>query len=97
MAARRGRAGTVFTGIWLVVWTSAILVALVLLVHSALAGEWGPVPVLLLWIAAAGFGLWRVGLRFAETLSGERLRPGRKRGRPREWNDGMPGTGREER
>lgn len=90
MAARRGRAGMVFTGVWLVVWTSAILVALVLILRSALAGDWGAVPVLVIWVGAAGFGLWRVGLSFAEKLSGERLRPRRSRPLP-EWNDGMPG------
>lgn len=93
MPARRWRAGTVFTGVWLVIWTSVILVALFLLGRSVLTGSWGPVPILILWIAGAGIALWRVALRFAETLSGERFRP--ERGRPvREWNDGMPGRER---
>ena len=42
--------------VWLVFWTSAILVALWHLGGAALAGEPAAALVLAIWLAAAGFG-----------------------------------------
>jgi len=88
---RRGRGAIVFMALWLVVWTAAILVVLVLLGGGLMSGEYGAAPFLLIWLAFAGFGLY-AGIRRMQALlrlGPPPARPGEGTAAPR-WDDGMP-------
>lgn len=79
------------TVVWLLFWVAGIFVFLRVLGTAAFAGELVPAAFLVLWLAVAGLGLWRVFLRLGEQLTGERLRPPHQVARDgREWRDGMP-------
>lgn len=88
---RRGRGAIVFMGVWLVVWTAAILIVLFMLGSGLMRGEYGAAPFLILWLAFAGFGLY-VGLRRMQALlrlGPPPARPGTEARAP-QWDDGMP-------
>ena len=53
----RRRADAGLLGLWMVVWTAMIIVAVWMLGSAALRGEIGAAAILAAWVAAAGFGL----------------------------------------
>jgi hypothetical protein len=76
--------------VWMVVWIAAMVVAATLLAGALLQGEWGPVPVLALWLGGAGFVLWRVVRNVAHKVGGP---PPQRRGRRTPghvWHDDLP-------
>jgi hypothetical protein len=79
-----------FMIVWLTFWASAILVAVWHMGSAALGGEPEAVIFLVVWIAAAGFGLWNGGHHLKRLLFDEKAppRPVRNHG----WNDGFDDT-----
>jgi hypothetical protein len=89
---RRDRVSAGFMLLWLTFWASAILVAVWHFGAMALAGEAAPAVFLVVWLAAAGFGLWSGARRLRQLLLGEaegRRAPPREHG----WRDGFDRTG----
>lgn len=92
MAERPVRRGPIiFMGVWLVVWTAAMLIVVFMLGGGILSGDYGAAPFLILWLAFAGFGLY-AGIRRMQSLL--RLGPPPDRTgadtAPPGWDNGMP-------
>jgi hypothetical protein len=79
--------GIGFMAVWMTFWTSAILVALYVLGGRVLHGDLPAALVLVIWLAAAGFGLWSAARRLYQLLVVGRT-PRRPIRRHR-WQDGM--------
>jgi hypothetical protein len=76
----------------MVVWIAAMIVVGALMVGALLRGDWGPVPILALWLGFAGYALWRVGRGIAHRFGGPPP-PRRRRGRGHVWRDDVPDRG----
>jgi hypothetical protein len=78
--------------VWMVVWIAAMVIAATLMAGAQLRGDWGPVPVLALWLGVAGFVLWRVLRTVAHGVGGP-TPPRRRSGRAPShvWHDDLPG------
>lgn len=88
MAERpRDRAGIAFLILWIVVWTSAILVAIWIMGGAALRGEIVPLVFLVAWIAAALFALRSAVRKLLRLLVGGGAE---RKPHPRHhWEDGI--------
>ncbi|WP_297974058.1 hypothetical protein [uncultured Amaricoccus sp.] len=83
---RRRWLDAAFVVVWMILWTAAILIAVWMLGAAALEGELGAAVTLVVWVGAAGFGLYSAGRGLVQTLvTGKPRRPNRRR-----WDDGMP-------
>ena len=86
--ADRGRVTSIgFMVIWLIFWGAAIFIAIWALGGSAWSGDIGAAAFLVVWIAAAGFGLLNGIRRLVGLARGDPVR--QRRLRPNRWNDGM--------
>jgi hypothetical protein len=84
----RRRVGIAFLAVWLVFWTSTIFAVLYAVGAAAWRGDFAVTPFLLIWLAVAGFGLWKGAERLKRLLLDEKRTPAPPRaGR---WHDGMP-------
>jgi hypothetical protein len=84
-SGRNRKLDAALLAVWMVVWTSAIVVALWTLGAEVLAGEIGAGVFLAVWLCAAGYGLWSAGRRIVELLvTGRPRRPDSRR-----WDDGI--------
>jgi hypothetical protein len=93
------RAGSGFGGavVWSVVWIASMIVAAGLMVGTMRRGDWGPVPILGLWLGFAGYALWRVGRGIVHRAGGPPPPvppvPRGRRGREHVWHDDLAGRG----
>lgn len=90
MARRRSRSDKVSIGfmiLWLTFWTAGMLLAVVAMGGAALNGEPGALVFLVIWLAAAGFGLFNGARRLWRLITGEG--PTRRPPVDQPWNDGM--------
>jgi hypothetical protein len=86
--ARKDLVAIGFMIVWMVVWGAGMLVAVWLMGGRVLAGEAVAALVLLVWLAAAGFGLLSAGRRLVALVMREPRARRRGFGEHR-WSDGV--------
>jgi hypothetical protein len=75
---------------WVVLWMAAMMIVLVAVGRALLIGDGGgPLPFLLIWLAAAGFGLYQGVKALRRMLLGRERAP--RLARRHRWKDDIEG------
>jgi hypothetical protein len=72
--------------VWIVLWLAGMMIVLVGLGRLLLGGDLAPLPFMLIWLVAAGFGLYAGIRRLRRLLLSGQARPPAARSN---WHDGI--------
>lgn len=85
--SRKEKTSIGFLVVWMIFWGGGMLLVVLALGGAAMAGDVAPMIFMIVWLVAAGFGLYRAGRQLRTLL----MRDGQPRRPPtsQPWHDGM--------